>query len=102
MVGAGINTRDHMERVPALVKAGADVLCIDSSDGYTEWQKRVIEYIRSEYGDTVKVGAGNVVDRDGFRFLADAGADFIKVGVGGGAICITREHKGKAAVRPLH
>ncbi len=94
MVGAGINTRDHMERVPALVKAGADVLCIDSSDGYTEWQKRVIEYIRSEYGDTVKVGAGNVVDRDGFRFLADAGADFIKVGVGGGAICITRETKG--------
>ena len=94
MVGAGINTRDHMERVSALVKAGADVLCIDSSDGYTEWQKRVIEFIRSEYGDTVKVGAGNVVDRDGFRFLADAGADFIKVGVGGGAICITRETKG--------
>ena len=94
MVGAGINTRDHMERVPALIKAGADVLCIDSSDGYSEWQKRVIEYIRSEYGDTVKVGAGNVVDREGFRFLAEAGADFIKIGVGGGAICITREQKG--------
>ncbi len=94
MVGAGINTRDHMERVPALIKAGADVLCIDSSDGYSEWQKRVIEYIRSEYGDTVKVGAGNVVDREGFRFLAESGADFIKIGVGGGAICITREQKG--------
>ena len=94
MVGAGINTRDHKERVPALIKAGADVLCIDSSDGYTEWQKRVIEYIRAEYGDTVKVGAGNVVDREGFRFLAEAGADFIKIGVGGGAICITREQKG--------
>ncbi len=94
MVGAGINTRDHMERIPALIKAGADVLCIDSSDGYTEWQKRVLEYVRSEYGDSVKVGAGNVVDREGFRFLADAGADFIKVGVGGGAICITREQKG--------
>ena len=93
-VGAGINTRDHMERVPALIKAGADVLCIDSSDGYSEWQKRVIEYIRSEYGDTVKVGAGNVVDREGFRFLAESGADFIKIGVGGGAICITREQKG--------
>ena len=94
MVGAGINTRDYKDRVPALLKAGADVLCIDSSDGYTEWQKRVIEYIREEYGDSVKVGAGNVVDREGFRFLAEAGADFIKIGVGGGAICITREQKG--------
>ena len=90
MVGAGINTRDYAERVPALVEAGADVLCIDSSEGYTEWQKRTIAFIREKYGDTVKVGAGNVVDRDGFRFLADAGADFIKVGIGGGSICITR------------
>ncbi len=94
MVGAGINTRDYEERVPALVEAGADVLCIDSSEGYTEWQKRTIAFIREKYGDTVKVGAGNVVDRDGFRFLADAGADFIKVGIGGGSICITRETKG--------
>ena len=94
MVGAGINTRDYEGRVPALVEAGADVLCIDSSEGYTEWQKRTIAFIREKYGDTVKVGAGNVVDRDGFRFLADAGADFIKVGIGGGSICITRETKG--------
>ena len=94
MVGAGINTRDYEERVPALVEAGADVLCIDSSEGYTEWQKRTIAFIREKYGDTVKVGAGNVVDRDGFRFLAEAGADFIKVGIGGGSICITRETKG--------
>ena len=94
MVGAGINTRDYEERVPALVEAGADVLCIDSSEGYTEWQKRTIAFIREKYGDSVKVGAGNVVDRDGFRFLADAGADFIKVGIGGGSICITRETKG--------
>ena len=94
MVGAGINSRDYEERVPALVEAGADVLCIDSSEGYTEWQKRTIAFIREKYGDTVKVGAGNVVDRDGFRFLADAGADFIKVGIGGGSICITRETKG--------
>ncbi|MBE6803043.1 MAG: IMP dehydrogenase [Ruminococcaceae bacterium] len=94
MVGAGINTRDYAERVPALVEAGADVLCIDSSEGYTEWQKRTIAFIREKYGDSVKVGAGNVVDRDGFRFLAEAGADFIKVGIGGGSICITRETKG--------
>ena len=94
VVGAGINTRDYAERVPALVNAGADVLCIDSSEGFSEWQKLTIDWIRAKYGDTVKVGAGNVVDADGFRFLADAGADFIKVGIGGGSICITRETKG--------
>ena len=94
MVGAGINTRDFAERVPALVEAGADVLCIDSSEGYSCWQANTIKWIRENYGDTVKVGAGNVVDREGFLFLAEAGADFIKVGIGGGSICITRETKG--------
>jgi len=94
VVGAGINTRDYAERVPALVEAGADVLCIDSSEGYSEWQKLTIDFIREKYGDTVKVGAGNVVDRDGFMYLAECGADFIKVGIGGGSICITREQKG--------
>ena len=94
IVGAGINTRDYEERIPALIDAGADVLCIDSSEGFSEWQARTLKYARDKYGDSVYVGAGNVVDRDGFRFLADAGADFIKVGIGGGAICITRETKG--------
>ena len=94
VVGAGINTRDFAERVPALVEAGADVLCIDSSEGFSEWQKITIDFIREKYGDTVKVGAGNVVDREGFLFLAKAGADFVKVGIGGGSICITRETKG--------
>ena len=94
IVGAGINTRDYKDRIPALIKAGVDVLCIDSSDGYSIWQKETIEFVRKKYGDTVKIGAGNVVDKEGFRYLADAGADFIKVGVGGGSICITRETKG--------
>ena len=94
MVGAGINSRDYAERVPALVEAGADVLVIDSSEGYSEWQKLTLDWIREHYGDTVKVGAGNVVDADGFRYLAKAGADFIKIGIGGGSICITREQKG--------
>ncbi|NMA69570.1 MAG: IMP dehydrogenase, partial [Desulfitobacterium sp.] len=94
VVGAGINTRDYEERVPALVDAGADVLCIDSSEGFTEWQRITLKWIREKYGDTVKVGAGNVVDREGFLFLAEAGADFVKVGIGGGSICITREQKG--------
>jgi IMP dehydrogenase len=94
VVGAGINTRDFADRVPALVEAGVDILCIDSSEGFSEWQKNTIDFIRNKYGDRVKVGAGNVVDRDGFRFLADAGADFVKIGIGGGSICITRETKG--------
>jgi len=94
VVGAGINTRDYAERVPALVDAGADVLCIDSSEGFSEWQSRTLKWIRDKYGDSVKVGAGNVVDADGFRFLAEAGADFVKIGIGGGSICITREQKG--------
>lgn len=94
VVGAGINTRDYAERVPALIEAGADVLCIDSSEGFSEWQRITLQWIRQQYGDKVKVGAGNVVDGEGFRFLAEAGADFIKVGIGGGSICITREQKG--------
>ncbi|MBQ8131984.1 MAG: IMP dehydrogenase [Bacilli bacterium] len=94
IVGAGINTRDYEERIPALVEAGVDLLCIDSSDGYSVWQKNTIDFVRRTYGDKVKIGAGNVVDREGFMYLAEAGADFIKVGVGGGSICITRETKG--------
>ena len=94
IVGAGINSRDYAERVPALIDAGADVLCIDSSEGFSCWQKKTIDFIRERYGDSVKVGAGNVVDKDGFLFLAKAGADFVKVGIGGGSICITRETKG--------
>ena len=94
VVGAGVNTRDYAERIPALVEAGADVLCIDSSEGFTEWQKLTLDFVREKYGDSVKIGAGNVVDKEGFNYLADAGADFIKVGIGGGSICITREQKG--------
>ena len=94
LVGAGINTRDYAERIPALLEAGADVLVIDSSEGYTCWQANTIKWVRDHYGDSVKIGAGNVVDKDGFRFLAESGADFVKVGIGGGSICITRETKG--------
>jgi len=93
-VGAGINTRDYAERIPKLVEAGVDILCIDSSDGFSEWQKETIKFVRDNYGEKVKIGAGNVVDQDGFHYLADAGADFVKVGIGGGSICITREQKG--------
>lgn len=99
LVGAGVNTRDYAERIPALKEAGVDVLCIDSSDGFSEWQGDVIKFVREKYGDTLKIGAGNIVDEDGFNYLAEQGADFIKVGIGGGSICITREQKGIGMVR---
>ena len=94
VVGAGINTRDYKDRVPALLEAGVDIMTIDSSEGYSEWQGMTLKWIRDTYGDSVKVGAGNVVDADGFNYLAEAGADFVKIGIGGGSICITREQKG--------
>lgn len=94
IVGAGVNTRDYKERIPALVEAGADILCIDSSEGFSEWQKDTLDFVREQYGDRVKIGAGNVVDKEGFEYLAEAGADFVKIGIGGGSICITREQKG--------
>ena len=93
LVGAGINTRDYAERVPELIKAGADILCIDSSDGYSEWQRDTIKYVKKNYSD-IPIGAGNVIDEEGFNYLAEAGADFVKIGIGGGSICITREQKG--------
>ena len=93
MVGAGINTRDYSERVPSLIDAEVDILCVDSSDGYTEYQRDTIEYIKTNFPG-VKVGGGNVVDREGFLYLVESGADFVKVGIGGGSICITREQKG--------
>ena len=94
IVGAGVNTRDYEERIPALVDAGVDIMTIDSSEGYSEWQGRTLKWVREKYGDTVKIGAGNVVDAEGFYYLAEQGADFIKIGIGGGSICITREQKG--------
>lgn len=100
LVGAGINSRDYAQRVPALVEAGADILCIDSSEGFTCWQKKTIDWIRSQYGDAVKVGAGNVVDREGFLFLAEAGADFVKVGIGGGSIASPGRPRALAGDKP--
>jgi IMP dehydrogenase len=94
MVGAGINTRDYEERVPALIEAGVDIICIDSSDGFSEWQRDTVLWVKKRYGGKLKIGAGNIVDREGFFYLAEAGADFIKTGIGGGSICITREQKG--------
>jgi len=103
-VGAGINTRDYKQRIPALVDAGTDCLCIDSSDGFSEWQADVLQHVRKEYDDNVKIGAGNIVSAEAFKYLVDNGADFIKVGIGGGSICITRKQKaiGMGQASALH
>jgi len=94
LVGAGLNTHDYEDRIPALLDAGVDIFVIDSSDGFSEWQSDLLNFVRTKYGDNIKIGAGNVVDKEGFRFLVNAGADFVKIGIGGGSICITREQKG--------
>ncbi|MFT7141214.1 MAG: IMP dehydrogenase [Candidatus Azotimanducaceae bacterium] len=94
-VGAAINTHDYTERVPAVLAAGADALCFDSSDGFTEYQLEGIQWIRENFGSEIVIGGGNVVSAEGFDFLVEeGGVDFIKVGIGGGSICITREQKG--------
>ncbi len=94
-VGAAINTHDYQDRVPALIEAGADAFCFDSSDGFTEYQFEGIRWIRENYGLDPIVGGGNVVSAEGFDYLVEeGGVDFIKVGMGGGSICITREQKG--------
>ncbi|MFE7116307.1 IMP dehydrogenase [Streptomyces sp. NPDC057654] len=92
-VGAGVNTHDYQERVPALLEAGVDALCFDSSDGYSDWQAQALSWVKKHYPE-IPAGGGNVVDGEAFTFLAEAGADFVKVGVGGGSICITRDQKG--------
>ena len=93
LVGAGVNTHDFIDRIPALIEAGVDVLCFDSSDGYNDWQADALVWAKKHHPDT-PIGGGNVVDAEAFTFLAEAGADFVKVGIGGGSICITRDQKG--------
>lgn len=94
-VGAALNTFDYKERAKALMDAGVDCMVLDSSDGFTEWQCDAIQYLRKQYGDSIVIGGGNIVSREGFRYLAqEAQVDFVKVGIGGGSICITREQKG--------
>jgi len=90
---ATINTHDYKERVKALVDAEVDVIAIDSSDGHTQYQADVIKWINENY-PTIPVIGGNIITKEGFRFLVEAGAKAIKVGMGGGSICITQEQKG--------
>ncbi len=90
MVGAAIGvTADVLERVAALVEAGADVLCLDSAHGHSQNILNCVKRIKSLYPD-VQLIAGNVATADGTRALIEAGADCVKIGIGPGSICTTR------------
>ena len=95
VAAAGVNTHDYQERLPALVEAGVDVVSFDSSDGFSEFQRDAALWAREKYGNQIIIGGGNVVSAEGFKYLVEeAKLDFVKVGIGGGSICITREQKG--------
>jgi IMP dehydrogenase len=88
-VGAAVGTSgDYLERVEALIEEGVDIICIDLAHGSTVWGKNALKAIKSKF--KVEVIAGNVVTKEGAEYLAEAGADAIKVGIGGGSICTTR------------
>jgi IMP dehydrogenase len=80
---------EALERVPMLIKAGADVLVVDTAHGHSEAVLEMVRSIKRRYGGT-EVVAGNIVTAEAAEDLIKAGADAIKVGVGPGSICTTR------------
>ncbi|MBE9585199.1 IMP dehydrogenase [Mucilaginibacter sp. JRF] len=89
-VGAAVGvTADTMERVDALVKAGVDVIAIDTAHGHSKGVIDKLKEVKAKYPD-LQVIAGNIATGDAAKALADAGADAVKVGIGPGSICTTR------------
>ena len=92
VVGAAVSTHpEDRERVQALVEHQIDVIVIDASDGYTEYQNEMLTWIKSQH--EVPVIAGNAVTRDGFKYLVESGADAVKIGMGIGSGCTTQTVK---------
>ena len=90
LVGAAIGvTADVLDRVAALVEAGADVLALDSAHGHSQNILNCVKRIKALYPD-VQLIAGNVATAEGTRALIEAGADCVKIGIGPGSICTTR------------
>ena len=90
---AAVNTHDYRERIKALVEAEVDVVSVDSSDGYSEYLLETVLWTKENYPDLPVIG-GNIITAPAFRYLADMGCGAVKVGMGGGSICITQEQKG--------
>ncbi|MFB9844901.1 IMP dehydrogenase [Mucilaginibacter ginsenosidivorans] len=89
-VGAAVGvTADTMKRVEALVKAGVDVIAIDTAHGHSKGVINMLKEVKAKYPD-LQVIAGNIATADGAVALAQAGADAVKVGIGPGSICTTR------------
>jgi IMP dehydrogenase len=84
---------DFMERASALVDAGVNIICIDIAHGHHIICKDAIQKIKQKF-PLLEIIAGNVCTKDGVEYLADAGADCVKVGIGPGTICITRKQTG--------
>ncbi len=89
-VGAAVGiSSDMIERTSELIKAGVDVITLDSSHGHSEGVLKAVEQLRNKFPD-LELVAGNVATADGASDLISAGADAVKVGVGPGSICTTR------------
>ncbi len=90
LVAAAVGvSKEHDERVHALVHAGVDVLCVDTAHGHSEGVVNTVRTIRREFPN-LTIMAGNVATAAAVAALAQAGADIVKVGIGPGSICTTR------------
>ena len=81
---------DSMERAEALIDAGAEIICVDVAHGHSKMMNQTVRGLREKYGDNLCIIAGNVATYAGADYLAAAGADVIKVGIGPGSVCTTR------------
>lgn len=89
-VAAGVGvTQDTLDRVSALVEAGVDAIVIDTAHGHSKGVVEVLKKVKSAFPD-IDVVVGNIATGDAAKYLADAGADGVKVGIGPGSICTTR------------
>lgn len=86
--------KDGMERAEALIAAGAEIICVDVAHGHSKEVNRTVRDLRQKFGDGILVIAGNVATYAGADYLAAAGADIIKVGIGSGSVCTTRVKTG--------
>jgi IMP dehydrogenase len=84
---------NYMARTDALIEAGVNIICIDIAHGHHIICKEAIQTIKQKH-PTLEIIAGNVCTKEGVEYLADAGADCVKVGIGPGTICITRKQTG--------
>lgn len=94
-VGAAVGiSGDFVERAASLLEAGATFLCVDVAHGHHVLMKEAIDKLRTTFGDSLHIMAGNVATLQGINDIADWGADSIRCNIGGGSICSTRIQTG--------